>query len=87
MGTETPAAGGDNQPKSEPTPAASHHGRRVSNNYHRRVDYAKKEKFLGADPNLQGSVFEARRLRAYQVANFEKVDALIKSKIGRESHL
>ena len=24
------------------------------------MDYAKKEKFLGADPNLQGSVFERR---------------------------
>ena len=61
MGTETPDAGGDNKPKPEPAPAANHHGRRGNNNSHRRADYAKKEKFLGADPNLQGSVFEARR--------------------------
>ena len=88
MGTKTPAAGGESKNKPESTtPATNHHGRRGNNSSHQRADYSKMEKFLGADPNLQGSIFEARRSRADQVANFEKVDNLIKTQIGMECHL
>ena len=43
-----------------------------------------KEKFLGADPNLCGQVFEAKRNRSDQVANFNLVDELIKAQVGAE---
>ena len=88
MGADTLAEGGGSKPniKAENI-LAINNGRRGNNNSHRRDDYAKKEKFMGADPNLQGFVFEARRSRVEQVANFEKVDTRIKTQIGMECHL
>jgi len=61
MSANTPDAGGENKPtvKNENKPSTNS-GRRGNNNSHQRDDYAKKEKFLGADPNLQGFVFEAK---------------------------
>ena len=73
MGADTPAEGGGNKPTvkvENKSPAA----RRVNNKHARRDDYVKKEKFLGGAPNLQGFVFEAKWMRAEQVANFEKMD-------------
>ena len=82
MGTDTPAAGGEKPVvvKSEGKP--SYHGGR--NNANRNNNYVKKEKFLGACPNLQGKVFEAKRNRSDQVANFNTVDNLIKAQVGAE---
>ena len=47
----------------------------------------KKDKFLGADPNLQGYIFEARTARADRFANFEMVDARIRDQIGMDYNL
>ena len=60
MGTDTPAAGGEQKPlvKSEGKPP--HHGGR--NNANRNNNYIKKERFLGADPDLSGKVFEVKRV-------------------------
>ena len=88
MGADTPAEGGENKPiiKDE-NKSSFHHGRRGNNRSQRRDGYAKKEKFMGADPDLQGYVFEAKRSRAEQVSNFEKVDEQIRMHIGREYNL
>ena len=86
MGTDTPAEGGDNKPtiKSENKSSTFKRG---NNRPGRRDEYIKKEKFLGADPNLQGFIFEAKRLRAEQVANFERGDERIRTQIGIKYHL
>ena len=44
----------------------------------------KKEKFLGADPDLQGFVFEAVGNRAQQITNFTAADTRIKAIIGQK---
>ena len=81
MGTEAPAGGGDNKPeiKSEKDGAGGKN-RRGGNNNHPR--FPKKEKFLGADPDLQGFVFESSS-RGQQITNFVTVDTRIKSLIGQ----
>ena len=86
MGADTPAVGGDNKPKVKFENKSSPFGR-GGNRPAQRNDYNKKEKFLGADPNLQGFVFEAKRIRAEQVANFERVNERIKTQIGLDYHL
>ena len=45
-------------------------------------NYNTREKFLGADSNLCGKIFEAKRNRSEQVANFKTVDGLIKAQVG-----
>jgi len=57
--TPTDAEGGGtkNIIKDEKT---NNRGQRGNNNARRSDQCAKKEKFLGADPNLQGYVFEAK---------------------------
>ena len=83
MGADTPAVGGETKPvgKNDGKPN-NHHGGR--NNVNRHDNYIKKEKFLGANPNLRGHVFEAKRNRSEQVANFTNVDNIIKAQIGTE---
>ena len=83
MSADTPAAGGEIKPvvKNDGKPSFQHGGR---NNANRRDNYIKKEKFLGADPNLRGHVFEAKRSRSEQVANFTNVDNIIKAQVGTE---
>ena len=83
MGADTPAVGGETKPvvKNDSKPINHHSGR---NNANRRDNYIKKEKFLGADPNLRGHVFEAKRNRSEQVANFTIVDDIIKAQVGTE---
>ena len=85
MGTDTPtpAEGGDSKQKAENKPSIVKRGHNKARN---RNEYVKKEKFLGADPNLQGYTFVAMKSRAEQVANFEKVDTRIKDQIGQEYH-
>ena len=82
MGADTPAEGGEHKPvvKSEGKPSL--HGGR--NNANRNNNFIKKEKFLGADPKLQGKIFEAKRNRSDQVANFNAIDDLIKAQVGAE---
>ena len=91
MSANTPAAGGENKPviNNDNKPNVNH-ARRGNNHSQRRDGHFKKdvkEKLMGADPNLQGFVFEAIPIRAEQVANFEKVDARIKDQIGMDYHL
>ena len=64
MGTETPAEGEEKKPaiKNEGGIAAGNPRRGNYNSFNKR--FVKKEKFLGADPNLQGFVFEAVGNRA-----------------------
>ena len=82
MSADIPAGGGENKPniKTEGNNNEQHGGR--SNN---RRNFPKKEKFLGASPSLQGHVFEAKRSRSEQVANYRDVDDTIKSQIGADS--
>ena len=82
MGAETPARGGENKPevKTEGNANAGHN--RHSGNYNKTFN--EKEKFLGADPDLQGFVFESASTRAHQVTNFNTVDTQIKSIIGQQ---
>ena len=82
MSTDKPAAAGGHV-----KPVVGNDGgkppsrnRRDNNNN----NYVKKERFLGADPNLRGHVFEAKRNRSEQVANFKAVDDIIKSQVGTE---
>ena len=83
MGTETPAEGGDNKTaiKNKGGAAAGNQRRGNQNQFNRR--FVKKEKFLGADPDLQGFVFESAGNRAQQITNFTTVDTRIKALIGQ----
>ena len=85
MGADTPAEGGEAKKPEIKVEGKPHfnNGQRGNKQPRRDVE-PKKEKFLGADPNLQGSVFESKRTRAEQVANFERVDELIKAQVGME---
>ena len=82
MGTETPAEVGEKKPtiKNEGGIAAGNLCRGNYNNSNKR--FVKKEKFLGADPDLQGFVCEAVGNRAHQITNFATVDTRIKAIIG-----
>ena len=84
MGAGTPDVGGEEKPiiKTE-SKSTYHHGGRT-NISHRNNFVQRKEKFLGANPNLCGQVFEAKRNRSDQVANFNLVDKLIKAQVGAE---
>ena len=80
MGAKTPAASGN-----DVKPAVKNDGKPSGRNNNRRDNnYNKKEKFLGADPNLRGHVFEAKRNRSEQVANFKVVDDIIRAQVGTE---
>ncbi|MCP4747805.1 MAG: hypothetical protein GY874_16955, partial [Desulfobacteraceae bacterium] len=82
MGAKTPAGGGENrlEVKTEGNANAGHNRR--SGNYNKKI--IKKEKFLGADPDLQGIVFKSASTRSHQVTNFNTVDTRIKSIIGQQ---
>ena len=62
MSADTPAAGGETKPviNNHDNNSGNNHVRRGNNNSHQHEGHVKKDKFLGADPNLQGYVFEAR---------------------------
>ena len=85
MSADTPVAGGEEKPDVKTGGNKSpfqHHGAR--NNNHRRDNYPKKEKFLGADPKLSGKVFEAKQNQSEQVTNFNLVNEIIKAQVGTE---
>ena len=44
----------------------------------------KKEKFMGAHPDLQGFVFEAGSTRTNQISKFTTVDTRIRALIGQQ---
>ena len=81
MSTDTPAVGGDDKPNVKIEGNRNQGGR---SNVRRNNNYIKKEKFLGAHPSLQGHVFEAKRNRSEQVANYRNVDETIKAQIGAD---
>ena len=83
MGAKTPAAGGEKKPfvKHEDQPN-NQHGRGYNNSCHDNVP--RKEKVLGADPDLGRHVFEAKCNRSEQVVTFTTVDDIIKAQVGTE---
>ena len=80
MGAENPAAGREKKPfvKHEGRPN-NQHGRGY--NAHCRDNTPRKEQFLGADPDLHGHVFKAKRKRSEQVVNFTTVKDIIKARV------
>ena len=84
MGADTPAAGGETNPVVKHKGRPSYHGGRNNVNKNNNNNYNTREKFLGADANLCGKIFEAKRNRSGQVANFKTVDDLIKAQVGTE---
>ena len=82
MSTDTPAGGGDDKPNIKVEANNKNQGCR--NNIRRNNNYVRKEKFMGAHPSLQGHVFEAKRNRSDQVANYRIVDETIKAQIGAD---
>ena len=80
MSAATPAAGG------EAKPAATGDGRpgagKGAGRKHQQHHFIKKERFLGADQDLQGFVFETKSTRSQQITNFRTVDERIKDQVG-----
>ena len=70
MGTENLAEDVEKKPaiKNEGSIAAGNLCRDNYNNFNNKL-FVKKEKFIGADPDLQGFVFEAVGNRAQQIIN------------------
>ena len=77
MGTDHPAEGGERKPaaRNETGNAGSGFNRR--NNYNTQNKFIKKDKFMGAHPDLQGFVFEANAIRSTHITNFTNVDTRI----------
>mmetsp|Transcript_10069 Transcript_10069/g.15427 ORF Transcript_10069/g.15427 Transcript_10069/m.15427 type:complete len:109 (-) Transcript_10069:78-404(-) len=75
MGTETPAI------KNEGGTAAGNQRRGNQTQFNRR--FLKKEILFGADPDLQGFVFESAGNRAQQITNFATVVTRIKALTGQ----
>ena len=81
MGTGTPAEGGEGKPALK----AEGIGGVGSNRKNRHQNNVmKKEKFMGAHPDLQGFVFEAGSTRTNQIAKFTTVDTRIRALIGQQ---
>ena len=83
MGADTPAEGGEIKPDVK-VEDKNNNNNRGRNNFRRNNNVNKTEKFMGAHPALQGYVFEPKRIRSEQVDNFEKVDEIIKAKVGAD---
>ena len=84
MGANTPAAGGETKPVVKHEGGPPCHGGRTNANRNNNNNYNTREKFLEADANLHGKVYEAKRNRSEQVANFKIVDDLSKAQVGTE---
>ena len=61
MGVDTPTAGGKTKPVVKHDDRPSYHGGRNNANKNNNNNYNTREKFLGADVNLHGKIFEAKR--------------------------
>ena len=83
MGAETPAAGGEKKPFIKHKYGTNNqHGKGYNNSCCDNTP--RKEKFLRADPDLCGHVFEAKRNQSEQVVNFTTIDNIIKAHVGTE---
>ena len=76
MSANTPAVGGETKPDVKHEGKPSYYGGRNNANRNNN-NYNTQKKFLGADTNLCGEVFEAKRNRSEQVTNFKTVNDLI----------
>ena len=64
MGANTPAVGGEEKPIIRTERKSTYHHEGRNNTSHCNNFVQRKEKFLGANPNLRGQVFEAKRNRS-----------------------
>ena len=79
MGANPQAAGGETKLVVKHEGRPSYHGGRNNANKKNNSHYDTQEKFLGADANLCGKIFEAKRNRSEQVTNFKTVHDLLKA--------
>ena len=79
MGAETPAAGRETKPVVKHECRPPYHGGRNNVSKNNNYNHNAREKFSGADGNLRGKMFEAKRTRSDHVVNFKIVDDLIKA--------
>ena len=84
MGTDTPAGGGEIKPDIKVEDKNNNSSGRSNFRRSNNNTTVKKERFLGANPSLQGYVFESKPTRSQQVENFRVVDETIKAKIGAD---
>eukprot|EP00956_Cyclotella_meneghiniana_P012789 scaffold18188_cov20-Cyclotella_meneghiniana.AAC.1 len=83
MGTDTPPDDVEKKPViKNDAPGGGYDGHRRSRYRNNHNAYVKKEKFMGAHPDLQGFVFEAKQNRTDQVTNFTRVDERIRAHVG-----
>ena len=79
MGNNTPAAGRATKPVMKHEGRPPFCGGCNNTNKNNNHNYNIREKFLGADANLCGKIFEAKRNRSEQVTNFKTVHDLLKA--------
>ena len=84
MGADTPAAGRETKPVVKHEDRPPHHWGCNNANKNNNYNHNARGKFLGADANLRGKLFEAKRTQSEQVANFKIVDDPIKAQVGTE---
>ena len=82
MGAKAPAAGGERKPFVKHEGGLNNQHDRQNNN--NRRDNTLKKKKLGADPDLRGHVFEAKRNHSEWVVNFTTVNNIIKAQARTE---
>ena len=82
MGANTSAAGKESKPVVKHECKPSYYW--GHNNANRNNNNNTREKFLGADSTLRRKIFEGKRNRSEQVANFKTVNDLIKAQVGTE---
>ena len=69
MGADTPSAGGEQNPVVKHEGRPSYQGGHTNAHKNNNNSYNTREKFLGADTNLRGKEFKAKRNQPEQVAN------------------
>ena len=84
MGTEHPAEGGEKKPAVKNEDGNGGGSYNCRNNFDQRNKFAKKERFMGAHPDLQGFVFEANAVHLNQITNFNTIDTRIRALIGQQ---
>ena len=78
MGTDTPVEGGEKKPVMKQEGNDGFH-----QNKSKFKKFAKRERFMGAHPDLQGFVFETGTSHNNQIANFNTVDTRIRAIVGQ----
>ena len=84
MGADSFVADGEQYPVSKHKGRPPYYGGRNNTNINNNTNYNSRDKFLGADPNLCGKVFEAKHNQSEQVVNLKTVNDLIKAQVGRD---